>query len=331
MRKSKERFAYLPATEVEIALRLEKLDESLVELLSPEQWKSLDFSRFSQKTINLLFPSYSIDELREKHTSSSRVFRIVNGYVEEKSETKCRYSEEELQEMSEKLRTVNREHLSYLSSEQRKNLEPRLYQKEKKSPPPRRSPPPQRPPPFFSSDPFMHFFTRGFNGDSFFNDSFFNDSFFNDSFFNDPFFAQFFQGGGSSTRFSGQGPSQNVPVTPNLNNKYKILDLQPNASEDAIKQAYKKLARKYHPDKHPQQAHESTEEHAKRLEENTKKFQEISEAFKTLIESKQKNLEGEAYRANGTFVRWRSFEKATAFSKKQRSCSEANVISKRQT
>ncbi len=39
---------------------------------------------------------------------------------------------------------------------------------------------------------------------------------------------------------------------------------------------------------------------------------------------------GEARSANGTFVRWRSFEKAIAFSKKQRHCSEADAIALQQ-
>jgi len=51
---------------------------------------------------------------------------------------------------------------------------------------------------------------------------------------------------------------------------YDVLGVSKDASEDEIKQAYRKLARKYHPDLHPND------------EEAANKFKEISEAYDTL-------------------------------------------------
>ena len=51
---------------------------------------------------------------------------------------------------------------------------------------------------------------------------------------------------------------------------YKILDLKKDASNDDIKKAYRKLARKHHPDLNPNN------------EEANKKFQQINEANEVL-------------------------------------------------
>ena len=56
---------------------------------------------------------------------------------------------------------------------------------------------------------------------------------------------------------------------------YKILGVERGASEDAIKKAYRKLARKYHPDV-------SKEQNAK------EKFQEVSEAYETLRDKEKR-------------------------------------------
>jgi curved DNA-binding protein CbpA len=60
---------------------------------------------------------------------------------------------------------------------------------------------------------------------------------------------------------------------------YKILGVSENATQDEIKQAYKKLAMKYHPDRNPGD---------KQAEE---KFKEINEAYSVLSDpEKRKQL-----------------------------------------
>src|SRR5712675_2462588 len=56
---------------------------------------------------------------------------------------------------------------------------------------------------------------------------------------------------------------------------YKVLGVERSASEDDIKKAYRKLARKYHPDV-------SKEANAK------EKFQEVSEAYETLRDKEKR-------------------------------------------
>ena len=59
---------------------------------------------------------------------------------------------------------------------------------------------------------------------------------------------------------------------------YDILGVSKNASADEIKSAYRKLARKYHPDVHPGD------------EKSANKFKEISEAYDTLSDSKKRAM-----------------------------------------
>ena len=58
------------------------------------------------------------------------------------------------------------------------------------------------------------------------------------------------------------------------NKYYDILEVNPNASENELKKAYRKLALKYHPDKNT-----ASEEQRKEPE---KKFKDICEAYSTL-------------------------------------------------
>ncbi|WP_400262404.1 DnaJ domain-containing protein [Sphingobacterium sp. SG20118] len=57
---------------------------------------------------------------------------------------------------------------------------------------------------------------------------------------------------------------------------YKVLGIDKTASIDAVKKAYRKLARKYHPDLNP------NDEAAKQ------KFQEINEANEVLSDSEKR-------------------------------------------
>ena len=56
---------------------------------------------------------------------------------------------------------------------------------------------------------------------------------------------------------------------------YKILELQPGASEEAIKKSYRKLSLKHHPDRN------------NNSEESKRKFQEINEAYERLTSNEE--------------------------------------------
>lgn len=61
---------------------------------------------------------------------------------------------------------------------------------------------------------------------------------------------------------------------------YKILGVAKSATQDEIKKAYRKLAIKWHPDKHPQDGKDAAEA----------KFKEIGEAYDVLSDLSKKNI-----------------------------------------
>lgn len=63
---------------------------------------------------------------------------------------------------------------------------------------------------------------------------------------------------------------------------YQVLELQNNASDEEVKKAYKKMAVKYHPDKHAN----SSEQEKKEAEEN---FKKIADAYDVLT-NKEKHM-----------------------------------------
>ena len=60
---------------------------------------------------------------------------------------------------------------------------------------------------------------------------------------------------------------------------YSLLGLDKNASTEDIKRSFKKLAKKWHPDKNPNNA-----------EEATRKFKEVSEAYKVLVDEEKRRI-----------------------------------------
>ena len=60
---------------------------------------------------------------------------------------------------------------------------------------------------------------------------------------------------------------------------YSVLGLDKNASSEDIKRSFKKLAKKWHPDKNPNNP-----------EEATKKFKEVSEAYKVLVDEEKRRI-----------------------------------------
>src|SRR3989344_3933930 len=65
-------------------------------------------------------------------------------------------------------------------------------------------------------------------------------------------------------------------------NYYDILGIQKNASADDIKQAYRKMSKELHPDKHPSTGSGQAKQDAEQ------KFKEVNEAYEILGNAKKK-------------------------------------------
>ncbi|WP_050635558.1 J domain-containing protein [Candidatus Stoquefichus sp. SB1] len=69
---------------------------------------------------------------------------------------------------------------------------------------------------------------------------------------------------------------------------YQILGISPSASDDEVKQAYRTLSKKYHPDANINNAHQA---------EYTEKFKQVQNAYKTIIDSRKRGFTNQNYGA----------------------------------
>lgn len=74
-----------------------------------------------------------------------------------------------------------------------------------------------------------------------------------------------------------------------MNDPFQVLGISPSASEDEIKQAYRKLAKKYHPDLNPGDASAEV------------KMKEINEAYAMAIKMKKGGYTGQQAGGYGTY------------------------------
>ncbi len=88
-----------------------------------------------------------------------------------------------------------------------------------------------------------------------------------------------------------------------MKNYYEILGVRPDAAQEEIKKAYRKLAKRYHPDSKESDARNGGPE-GQNSEDNAR-FQEISEAYATLsdpeLRRKYDYMGHEAYRSTGSY------------------------------
>lgn len=81
----------------------------------------------------------------------------------------------------------------------------------------------------------------------------------------------------SSTGGQGRGGAGNGANPDGPADYYDLLSLEPSASTDDIRKAYRKMALKYHPDKNPDD-----------VEEANKRFRKIQEAYEVLSDETER-------------------------------------------
>ena len=62
-------------------------------------------------------------------------------------------------------------------------------------------------------------------------------------------------------------------------NPYDVLGITPDASDDEVKKAYRRLSKKYHPDANINNPNQAA---------YTEKFKEVQNAYKTIMDSRKK-------------------------------------------
>ena len=67
---------------------------------------------------------------------------------------------------------------------------------------------------------------------------------------------------------------ENAPMDP-----YKVLGVSPDATDDEVKQAYRKLAKKYHPDRY---------QNSPLADEASEKMKEINSAYDMILDMARK-------------------------------------------
>ena len=75
-----------------------------------------------------------------------------------------------------------------------------------------------------------------------------------------------------------------------MNEYYRSLGVQPGATAEELKKAYRGLAKKYHPDLHPGD------------KEAEARFKEINEAYDTIVAQRKNRTAGGGYTSGGCLL-----------------------------